>query len=352
MSRWHKYFALMCALTISLAACNNDNPSSETEKPEKVTLIAYDSFLTTEGIFDAFTKATGYEVEVVTGGDAGELLAKAAVTTGNPEGDVLWGVDNTLLGRAIESGVFEQYESPGLESISPVAKALVPDHIATPVDTGDVCLNIDIAWFSERNLQPPTGLADLTRPEYAGLTVVPSALTSSTGLAFMLASIAEFGEGWEQWWRELIANDALIVDGWTRAYTVEFSGSSGDGSYPIVVSYGTSPPAEVLCSDPPVDTPATAAISSGCFRQIEFAGILAGTDNRDGAEKLIDFLISETFQSDIALNMFVYPVNLNVELPELFEKYAVKPNSPLSLAPEEIADNRDAWLSTWLEIVG
>jgi thiamine transport system substrate-binding protein len=338
---------LVCS-GIFLISCSNQDTSA----PTKVRLLAYDSFVVSEGIFDDFTAQTGFEVEVVTGGDAGELLAKASVTAGNPEADVLWGIDNTLLTRAIDADIFASYESEQLDAVDQELVKLVPDAKVTPVDTGDVCINIDRVWFDENAVNPPTRLADLAKPEYAGLTVIPSAVTSSTGLAFLLASIAEFGDGWQEWWRQLIANEALVVDGWTRAYTVEFSGSSGAGDYPIVVSYGTSPPAEVLFADPPVDTPRTAVVADGCFRQVEFAGVLRGANNEDGARALIDYLISAKFQADISLNMFVYPVNNDVVLPKVFTDFAVKPERPLVISPSEIDTNRETWLGQWLALVG
>ena len=338
---------LVCS-GIFLIGCSNQDTSA----PTKVRLLAYDSFVVSEDIFDDFTAQTGFEVEVVTGGDAGELLAKASVTAGNPEADVLWGIDNTLLTRAIDADIFASYESEQLDAVDQELVKLVPDAKVTPVDTGDVCINIDRVWFDENAVNPPTRLADLVKPEYAGLTVIPSAVTSSTGLAFLLASIAEFGDGWQDWWRQLLANEALIVDGWTRAYTVEFSGSSGAGDYPIVVSYGTSPPAEVLFADPPVDRPRTAVIADGCFRQVEFAGVLRGANNEDGAQALIDYLISAEFQADIPLNMFVYPVNNDVVLPKVFTDFAVKPELPLAISPSEIDANRETWLGQWLALVG
>ena len=319
--------ATLLALCAGITSCSGD----KIDKPGKVTLLAYDSFVTTEGIFDEFTRATGYEVEVVTGGDAGELLAKASVSSGNPEGDVLWGIDNTLLARAISADIY--------------------DGDPTPVDTGDVCLNVDTDWFASHSVALPTGLDDLVKPEYKGLTVAPSAVTSSPGLAFLLASIAQYGKGWQDWWRALKRNDVLVVDGWTRAYTVEFSGSSGQGDYPIVVSYGTSPPAEVLFSDPKVDEPGTAVVESGCFQQIEYAGVLRGSGNASGARALVEYLIGKTFQSDIALNMFVYPVNEDVDLPEVFTKFAVRPSNPLVIPTEDIAANQKDWVQQWLAIV-
>ena len=315
----------LCALAV---ACGGTRET----KPDKVTLIAYDSFITTDGVFDEFTRDTGYDVEVVTGGDAGELLAKAAVSAGNPEGDVLWGIDNTLLARATDADIY--------------------DGEPTAVDTGDVCLNVDTDWFASHSIAVPTGLDDLVKPEYKNLTVVPSAVTSSPGLAFLLASIAQYGDGWQDWWRAFVSNGALIVDGWTRAYTVEFSGSTGAGDYPIVVSYGTSPPAEVIFADPPVESPGTAVVESGCFHQVEYAGVLRGTSNPDGAQQLVEYLTGKTFQSDIALNMFVYPVNPDVELPDVFTRFAVKPTNSLTIDPEVIADNQQTWLEQWLAIVG
>ncbi len=341
---------LVVGATAIAAACS-ESTKQETN-PKSVTLMAYDSFVTTDGIFDQFTKETGIKVEVVTGGDAGELVAKASLTAGNPEADVLWGVDNTLLTRATDNQIFESYHSPLLSKLDKIAVALVPDNEVTPVDTGDVCLNIDTEWFPNHGLVPPMSLDDLIMPDYKGLTVVSSPVTSSPGLAFMLTTIAKYGEQWTEYWKSLIKNDVKIVDGWTQAYTVDFSGSSGHGDYPIVVSYGTSPPAEVLFADPPVDTPPTSVLDQTCFHQVEFAGVLRGTKKRDAARRLIDYLVSETFQNDIALNMFVYPANKTVELPEIFNKFAVIPTQPWSIPPNEIAKNEKDWLATWTEITG
>jgi thiamine transport system substrate-binding protein len=235
--------ASVLAVLTELTACGGDDGGGG-GGDETVTLLAYDSFVTSAGIFDTFTEETGITVEVATGGDAGELLSKAILTKGNPEGDVLWGVDNTLLSRAVEEEVFEPYTSDALTDVPEELTALVPGGEATPVDFGDVCLNIDQRWFDEQGVDPPATLADLTDPAYRDLLVVPNPATSSPGLAFLLASVAEFGEdGWQEWWGQLRENGVEVVDGWTEAYTVRFSGSSGAGPKPIVVSYGSSPPA-------------------------------------------------------------------------------------------------------------
>ena len=336
---------LAAVLAPVLVACGGDDGASA---PESLTIVAYDSFTPSEGIFDEFTKETGIKVEVVTGGDAGELVAKAVLTAGQPEGDVLWGVDNTLMSRALEADVFAPHRSTHVDDLDPQALALVTDDLLTPVDTGDVCVNYDKAWFDDKGITPPASLADLIKPDYKGLLVVQNPNTSSPGLAFLLATIAQFGENsWQDYWSSLRDNDVKIVDGWTEAYTVEFSGSSGKGSRPLVVSYASSPPAEVVYSDPPVSEPPTGVIESTCFRQVEFAGVLRGTEHEEAAGKLVDYLSGPVFQADLPLTLFVNPANTTVELPQVFTDFAVQPTAPLSIDPAEIEANRTTWLEAW-----
>jgi len=261
------------------------------------------------------------------------MVTKAVLTAGNPEGDVMWGVDNTLLSAATDGGVFAG---------DPVE-----------VDYGDVCVNYDIAWYDEQGVEPPGSLADLTDPAYADQLVVENPSTSSPGLAFLLATIAEFGDGgWEQYWADLRANGVEVVDSWESAYYERFSGSAGStGDRPLVVSYATSPPAEVIFADPPVDTAPTGVSTGTCFRQVEYAGILRGTEHEDAARTLLTFLTGETFQAELPLNLFVYPANPRVKLPDVFTRYAVLPDQTYSMDPDRIAENRQAWQEQWAEIV-
>lgn len=338
---------LLFATTLALASCGGGS----TDATITLTLITHESFTPSEGIFDAFTEDTGIRVEVVQSGDAGEIVTKAALTSGNPEGDVLWGVDNTLLPRALEANVFEPYESANLGAIADDLREGIPGFEVTPVDSGDVCVNYDIAWYAERGIDPPSSLDDLTNGAYAGHLVVQSPLTSSPGLAFMLATIARYGEeDWVGYWSALRDNDVLVVDGWTEAYYDEFSGTQG-GSRPLVVSYGSSPPAEVVFADPPRDDAPTAVVVDTCFRQVEYAGILRGTDHPREAGLLIDFLTGTTFQSDLPLTQFVYPANGTVTLPEVFTRHSARPTEPLSIAPDRIAANRVSWLDAWTAAV-
>ena len=179
--------------------------------------------------------------------------------------------------------------------------------------------------------------------------MVENPATSSPGLAFLMASVAELGDGWEQFWADLRANGVQVVDGWTQAYYESFSWAGGDR--PLVVSYGSSPPFEVLFADPPLDAAPTAVAEATCFRQIEFAGVLRGTEHAEAARQLVDFLISERFQREIALNLFVFPANAEVELDPVFTQYAAIPDAPLTLDPATIDANRAEWIDRWTEIV-
>ena len=349
------------ATTLILASCSASTtdtsssvPSTNSPSGDAVTLIllAHESFTPTEGIFDAFTAETGITVNVVRSGDAGELVSKAALTAGNPEGDVLWGVDNTLLSRALDADMFESYQTPNLAFMNESVLRNIPGHEVSPVDTGDVCINYDIAWFTDNNIAPPMSLDALVSSTYANLLVVPSAITSSPGLAFFLATVAEFGEdGWQEYWKSLRENGVLVVDGWTQAYSTEFSGSSGNGERPIVVSYSSSPAAEVLFADPPTDVAPTGVAPLTCFEQIEYAGILRGTKHKAEAQLLIDYLTGTTFQSDLPLTQFVFPVNADATIPESFTRYISRPERALTIEYNVIAENRAAWLDEWSTIV-
>ena len=298
-----------------------------------------------------FEETSGLELRILQSGDAGELLSKALLTAGNPQGDVLFGVDSNLLSRALDGDLFEPYESPRLEQVDE-RYVLDPEHRVTPIDHGEVCLNYDKAWFSERKIEPPQSLDDLTDPRLEGLLVVENPATSTPGLAFLLATVVRYGEpGWQDFWRRLRENRVLVVDGWEEAYNVRFSGAAGEGDRPIVVSYASSPPAEVIFATPRPDEAPTAVVEDSCFRQIEFAGVLRGARNEEGARELVDFLLDERFQEDIPLSMFVFPVNSGAELPPEFEKFAVVPESPLELSPDEIGENRDRWVKEWTRIV-
>jgi thiamine transport system substrate-binding protein len=317
-----------------------------------ITLVTHDSFNASKRVLRQFTKETGVSVKVLPSGDAGAAVNQAILTKSNPLGDVFFGVDNTLLSRALDEGIFVRYKAPALDAV-PKGLQLDSKHRVTPVDTGDVCVNYDKKYFADNQLPVPQTLEDLANPEYRGLLVVENAATSSPGLAFLLATVARFGpDGWRDYWAQLRSNDVKVVDGWEQAYSTEFSGSAGKGNYPLVVSYASSPPAEVVNAEGPKPTDApTGVLLDTCFRQIEFAGILKGTEHEKAAKQFVDFLLSPRFQEDMPLQMYVFPVREGVKLPAEFTKFAEVPSKPLVLPTRDIARNRDTWIREWTDTV-
>jgi len=313
--------------------------------------MTHDSFAASESVISSFETTNNIKVQFIASGDAGTALNKAILSKDNPIADVFYGVDNTFLSRALTEDIFEPYNSPML-AVLPSQFKMDPQNRALPVDWGDVCLNYDIPYFADHNLQVPQNLEDLLKPEYKGLLVVENPATSSTGLAFLLATIGHFGtDSYLDYWSGLVANSVLVVNDWETAYYTNFSRLGGDK--PIVVSYGSSPPFEVIDSGSPDTIPQTAVITSdgSCFRQVEFVGILRGTKNRDLAQIWIDFMLSTTFQMDLPLQMYVFPVNPSAILDETFQKYLSIPEHPAYVSPEDIASNRESWINAWTEAV-
>ena len=329
------------------------SPVTAPGEARTLTLLTHESFAISDSVLQQFEAANNVKVQIIKQGDAGQALNRAILTKDTPEADVLFGVDNTLMSRALEAGILETYKPAALSSI-PAEFQLDPSGQLISIDFGDVCLNIDKAYFAQKNLALPQSLKDLTDAKYKDLLVVENPAASSPGLAFMLATVAAFGEnGWLDYWAALKQNGVKVVEDWNTAYYTEFSGSSGKGPRPIVVSYASSPPAEVVFANPPIDQPPTESIVAPqtCFRQIEFAGIVKGTQQRDLAEKWLDFMLSVTYQEDLPLNQFVYPVNPQAKLPEVFAKWSKIAEQPANLAPDAIAKNRDKWIEDWTNTV-
>ena len=342
--------ATACTLLAACTSGSTNDAAVETNEPVTLRLLTHESFTPTETIFDDFTLQTGITVEVVRSSDAGTLVTKAVLASGNPEGDVLWGVDNTLLSRALDANVFVPYVTVHRDDLDVSAVALAPNGEVTPVDSGDVCINYDTAWFAERNITPPLTLQALASSTYRNLLVTPNPVSSSPGLAFLLATIAEFGDGWQQWWETMRDNNILVVESWSDAYYGHFTAAS-DGERPLVVSYATSPPAEVIFADPrPTEAP-TAVAALTCFRQYEFAGILRGSKHLAQAQLLIDFLVSRQFQENLPLTQFVWPINNTASVPKEFLDYALRPDNPLTIDPTIIAKRRAEWLEQFSDIM-
>jgi thiamine transport system substrate-binding protein len=343
---------LACILAASAVLLSSCATTPATSGPQTLTVMTHDSFSATDKIVAAFEAAHNAKVVFIKAGDAGTALNKAILSKDKPLADVFYGVDNTFLTRALTEGIYEPYASPLLADI-PDAFKLDPQNRALPVDYGDVCLNYDRAYFAQHKLTPPQSLEDLLKPEYKSLLVVEDPGASSPGLAFLLTTVGHFGpNGFLDYWKGLVQNGVLVVNDWETAYNTQFSGSSGHGPRPIVVSYNSSPAFEVVNAPTPPAEPPTVAIvgDDTCFRQVEFVGILKGTSHRALAEAWVDFMLSKSFQEDMPLQMYVFPVNTQASVGDAFARLMAIPTKTANVPADQIAANRDNWIKAWREV--
>lgn len=339
------FFGLLVSLVLFVGGWGFAQNASQS-----ISVLTHNSFNISQETIDAFTEQTGITVNFIEGGDAGEALNRAILTKNNPIADLLFGVDNNLIVRAAAEDIFLPYQSSALAD---VPERFIFSDLVTPIDVGYVNFNYDKSWFQDNDVAVPTDISDLTDERYRGLSVVQNPASSSPGLAFMLSTIDRFGDGWLDYWADLRDNDLLVTDGWSDAYYTAFTQYGGDR--PLVLSYATSPAAEVVFAEQALDEAPTGNIfCEACvYRQIEAVGILRGTDNETAAQQFVDYMLSVSFQEDIPLNMYVYPVNQNAALPSVFDEYAATPDEAqvATVPSEEVDANLEAWLDAWTQVV-
>jgi thiamine transport system substrate-binding protein len=348
--RAHRVAGILVALVLVAAAasCGGDGTAGGGGGAKVVTLVTYDGYALPADAAAAFRKRTGWRIRVRSSGDVGSMLSAAILTAGKPEGDVLFGVDNTFLTRAQGSDAFAAHRPAALDRV-PADLRLDRTGRFTPVDESSVCVNADAEWFASQGKPLPTDLASLADPAYRGLLVVENPALSSPGLAFLAASRSVFGDRADDWWRRLKANDVAVAASWDDAWNSRYSVNGGDR--PLVVSYASSPPAEVIYSDGKLTRPESTVLDRTCFRQVEFAAVLAGAPHARAAGLLVDEMLTPEWQAQLPLSNFVYPARTGVALPEEFRKWAQPPVDPITLGAGEIGRHRDRWIEAWRSIM-
>ena len=298
------------------------------KKIKDVVLVTHDSFVMSKELIADFNKTTGYNLKLLKAGDAGSLTNRLILTKAAPIGDAVFGIDNTFAGVATTNQII--------------------DGPLTPTDFGDVCFNYDKTWFAKHKFAAPASISELTLPRYKGLTVIENPNTSSTGLSFLAATVDVFGNSaWPAYWQSLKKNGVKVDNGWEAAYYTDFSGSSGKGSFPIVLSYASSPADEVRSDG----QSQTASILDGCFRQTEYVGVLKNAKNPKGAAAVIKYLLSAKFQAAFPKAMYMYPIVTTTPIPDSWSKFT-------QVAPHTYGDkldfnaNRKSWLTKWSAIFG
>jgi thiamine transport system substrate-binding protein len=308
----------------------------------ELTIYAYDSFVSEWGpagrVIPKFEKLHGVKVDIISVGDAGQVLNRAILEKKKPRADIVLGIDNNMLSKAIEADILLPYRSQNMKFI-PQELVFDTTYHVTPFDHGYFA----IVYDSQRLSDPPRSLEDLLKPDYRNKLIFQDPRTSSPGLGFLLWTVAVYGEDFTEFWEKLRPNILTITEGWDTAYGLFTSGEA-----PMVLSYTTSPAYHVEYED---TTRYRAAIfREGNYLQIEGMGILKGTKNLSLAKKFIDFIITEDFQEEIPLTNWMFPVNASVQLPDSFD-YAPKPAKVLSLPSDDIKKNQDRWIESWLRVV-
>lgn len=320
------------------------------QKPAPLRLLAHDSFELPPELLKGFERDAGVSLQVIKGGDAGEMLNRLILTRRKPLADVVFGIDNALLPRALDAGVLDAYDGPAARRPSAVSL----DGGVVPVDYGYVALNIDRAWFASRNRALPTSLQELALPAWRNLLVVQNPATSSPGQAFLQATIAGLGEEAAfEWWGRLRANGVKVVRGWTEAYYTEFTRNGG--TRPIVVSYAGSPAAEVFFADKPLEVSPTASLflPGGVFRQVEGVALVKGGNPaaREAAGRFIEFLRSAPVQQALQTSMWMYPAETDAPLVEVMRRHAPRPERFDNPPPARALAQARTWQDRWTRVV-
>lgn len=346
---------LVAAIAVLGASCTQDDGGGASTAHDGsgagqvVRLVTYDAFALPEDAAKEFERQTGAKIEVVASGDSGGMLTKALLSAGAPEGDVIFGIDNTLATRVTDADLLERF-TPTAQQPDPSLKlAGTLGSLLTPIDRGDVCINVDSAWYAEHAQTPPSTLEDLAAPAYKDQLVVTSPVTSSPGLAFLIGTVDEYGDKWPDYWQRLKANGVRVRSSWDDAWNTDYTVSGGDR--PLVVSYASSPPAEVVYGEGKVTEPRSTIMADSCVQQVEYAGLLSGAEHPSLGRKLIEFMLSPTWQKSLPLTNFVFPAVQGTELPDAFQRWAVLPKSSRTMSAEAIGEHRDQWIEQWRSIM-
>ncbi|MEO7938889.1 MAG: thiamine ABC transporter substrate-binding protein [Burkholderiaceae bacterium] len=339
LRRTFSFWATIVAASVALTA--------HSASAQELRVLVHGSFSLPKPLLAEFESQSGIKLGIIKGGDAGEMLNKLILTRAQPIADVVFGIDNLLVAKAEAANVLDLYAGPAAtrSATVPLKGAVVP------VDYGYVTLNVDKAWFAKSGLALPTALEDLAKPAYRDLLVVENPATSSPGYAFLLATVAGLGEQAAfDWWARMRANGVKVAKGWSEAYYTEFSRNGG--SRPLVVSYASSPAAEVFYSKDKLTEPPTASLDlkGGVMRQVEGVALVRGGQNRDAAGRFIEFLRSPAVQEAMQTTMWMFPVEPAIaRVPAM--RHATEPKTFEDPSAELVAAHSADWVSRWTRVV-
>lgn len=333
--------AAIATVSLGLSACSLTDTSDGAggEDAKTVTILTHDAFDLPDELIEKFEKETGYKLVTTSPGDGATVVNQLILTKDAPAVDGVFGLNAYNIFDAIDADVLDTYTSKNLpESATPYD---FDEHV-TPIDLGAVCVNADNAWFSEHNMEIPQTLDELSAEENAKLLVIENPVESETGFAFLagLASAKE-EEGAISFLNSMLDGGMRVDSSWSDAYYTDFSGADGKGEYPLVLSYSTSP-AET--------EGATSIIEATCVQETEYAAVVKGAANPEGARAFIDFLLSDEVQAAFPEAMYMYPINSKIELPQAWAQYARLPEAALPYEPRLVAEQSEHWRKAWTDL--
>jgi thiamine transport system substrate-binding protein len=302
-----------------------------------LTVYTYESMGWIEdSVIPEFENMYGVDVKVIKLGDGGNVLSRIKLENKNPKADVVIGLDQSLTVDAVKNDLLIPYKPINASNIENQNIIFNQDFSVTPYDYGAIAIIYD----PERLNTTPKTFEDLTKMDKS--LIIQDPRSSSTGQAFLLWTIAAYGDDWKDFWKDLKSAILTVTTGWTDSFSKFEAGEA-----PMMVSYATD---GAYSYEYYKSTKYKALIpEEGGYVQIEGAGIVKGTKNEELAKRFIEFLLMDEFQREVPLNQWMFPVT-NVELPESYE-YSLKPEKILTIESEEIADNLDKWLNEWEEIM-
>ncbi len=307
---------------------------------QELVIYTYSSFASgiAQKVLPIFEKQNNVKVKLLSFGDAGNVLARLILEKDQPKADVVIGLDQPLLKRAISEGLLIKFVP---ENISMIKNKELLDMrgYGIPFDYGAIAL----VYNTEKINNPPKSFKELLDERFKRKLVVQDPRTSSTGLSFMLWTVAVFGEdGFLDYWKSLKNNILTITPGWDEAFSMLETGEAD-----IMVSYATDGAYSYHEYGSLKYLPVV--MEEGAFVQIEYAAIVKGSKNIELAKKFIEFVLSKEFQSHVPLNQWMYPV-VEIELPKAY-KYAPKIDKVLPFDYSIFEQKGKDWLEKWAEVM-
>lgn len=307
----------------------------------KLTIYTYDSFTADWGpgpqVKKNFEAECGCEVDFVSVADGVALLNRLKLEGASTKADIVLGLDTNLTAEARGTGLFVAHGA--------TPEANVPggwnDDMFVPYDYGYFA----VVYDTEKLPEPPASLKELVEGDQKQKIVIQDPRTSTPGLGLLLWVRSVYGEEAGAAWEKLKGRVLTVTPGWSEAY-----GLFTKGEAPMVLSYTTSPAYHMIADKS--ERYQAAPFAEGHYLQVEVAGITIAGAKNPLAEKFLAFMTGPGFQDSVPETQWMYPAGkTDKPLDPAFDKL-VKPTKTLQFSPQEVADNRKAWVDEWLAVMG